>query len=62
MLNLWSRKSETKTSQFNWQETPTGIQFTASSDDFSLTEYANNLPPDAYHAQAQWLLLKELLA
>ena len=60
MLNLF-RKSETKTSQFNWDETSTGIWFTIPSDNVTLTEYTANLPPDAYQAQAQWLLLKELL-
>ena len=60
MLNLF-RKSETKTSQFNWQETPIGIQFTAPYGDLPLTEYASGLPTDAYQAQAQYLLLKELL-
>ena len=60
MLNLF-RKSETKTSQFNWDETSTGIRFTIPSDNVTLTEYTANLPPDAYQAQAQWLLLKELL-
>ena len=60
MLNLF-RKSETKTSQFNWDETSTGIRFIIPSDNVLLTEYIANLPPDAYQAQAQWLLLKELL-
>ena len=60
MLNLF-RKNKPAPSQFNWQETPAGIQFTAPSSDLSLTEYANNLPQDAYQAQAQWLLLKELI-
>ena len=60
MLNLF-RKSETKTSQFNWQETSTGIQFTSPVDNLSLLEYANDLPSEAYQTQAQWLLLKELL-
>ena len=60
MLNLF-RKSETKTFQFNWNETSTGIRFTIPSDNVTLTEYTANLPPDAYQAQVQWLLLKELL-
>ena len=60
MLNLF-RKTKSEPPQFNWRETPTGIQFTAPSDNLALTEYAANLPTDAYHAQAQWLLLKELL-
>ena len=60
MLNLF-RKSETKTSQFNWDETSTGIRFIIPSDNVTLTEYIANLPLDAYQAQAQWLLLKELL-
>lgn len=60
MLNLF-RKSETKTSEFNWRETSTGIRFTIPLDNVTLTEYTANLPPDAYQAQAQWLLFKELL-
>ena len=60
MLNLF-RKSETKTSQFNWDETSTGIRFIIPSDNVPLTEYTANLSLDAYQAQAQWLLLKELL-
>ena len=60
MLNPF-RKSQFKSPQFNWQETPTGIQFTAPSDHLSLSEYAANLSTDNYQAQAQWLLLKELL-
>ena len=60
MLNLF-RKPETKTSQFNWEGTSTGIRFTIPSDNVTLIEYTANLPPDAYQAQAQWLLLKELL-
>ena len=60
MLNLF-RNSQPKPSQFNWQEILTGIQFTAPSDHLSLSEYAANLPTEAYQAQAQWLLLKELL-
>ena len=60
MLNLF-RKDKPNLPKFNWQETPTGIQFTAPSDDLSLTEYANNLTQDAYPAQAQWLLLKEFI-
>ena len=60
VLNLF-RKSQSESAQFNWQEISTGIQFTAPSDDLSLPEYAANLPTEAYQAQAQWLLLKELL-
>lgn len=60
MLNLF-RNSQPKPSQFNWQEILTGIQFTAPSDHLSLSEYAANLPTEAYQAQARWLLLKELL-
>ncbi len=60
MLNLF-HKNKPELPQFNWKETPSGIQFTAPLDDISFIEYVNNLPPDAYHAQAQWLLLKELL-
>lgn len=60
MLNLF-RRSQSVPPQFKWQETPTGIQFTAPSDHLSPSEYAANLPTDAYQAQAQWLLLKELL-
>ena len=47
--------------QFNWQETPSGVDFSAPLGHTSLSEYAANLPSDAHHAQAQWLLLKELL-
>ena len=60
MLDLFG-KSKSEPLQFNWQETPTGIRFTAPLDSPSVTEYAENLPADAYHAQAQWVLLKELL-
>ena len=60
MLNLF-RKNKPEPTKFNWQETLTGIQFTAPSDDLPLIKYANNLPPDAHQAQAQWLLMKELL-
>ncbi len=60
MLNLF-RKSQSGSLQFNWQETPTGIQFTAPSEHRPLLEYAASLPTDDYQAQAQWLLLKELL-
>ena len=60
MLNLF-RKRKSEPPQFNWQETPTGIQFTPPSDQLSLSEYAASLSADAYQAQAQWLLLKELL-
>ena len=60
MLNLF-RKSQSEQSQFKWQEISTGIQFTAPSDHLSLSEYAANLSADDYQAQAQWLLLKELL-
>ena len=58
MFHLF-RKNKPETPQFNWKETSTDIQFAVPSDNLSLTEYANNLSPDAY--QAQWLLLKELL-
>ena len=60
MRNLF-RKNKRNPPQLNWQETPTGIQFTPPSDNLTLTEYAANLPPDAHHIQAQSLLLKELL-
>ena len=59
MLNLF-QKTKPEQSQFNWQETTTGIQFTAPSDHLSLSEYAANLSTDDYQGQAQWLLLKEL--
>ena len=55
------QKSQSEPSQFKWQEISTGIQFIAPSDHLSLSEYAANLPIEAYQAQAQWLLLKELL-
>ena len=60
MLNLFG-KSKTKPRQFNWQETQKGIRFTAPLANLSVAEYAENLSADAYHAQAQWVLLKELL-
>ena len=60
MLNLF-RKNKPEPPQFGWQETPTGIQFTAPSGDLSPIKYATTLPPGAYQAQAQWLLLKELI-
>jgi len=60
MLNLF-QKNRAKSPQFNWQETPTGIQFTTPSDDLSPFQYANTLSQDAYQANAQWLLLKELI-
>ena len=55
------RKSEVEPPQFNWRETPKGIEFTVPSDNLSPAEYAAKLPADAYRAQAQWLLLKEFL-
>ena len=60
MLNLL-RKNRSETPQFHWQETPTGVQFTAPSGDLSPLQYANTLSQGAYQASAQWLLLKELL-
>lgn len=68
MLNLF-RKNKPVTSHFNWQETQTGIHFTApyppdkedKGGSLSLVEYKANLPTEAYHLQAQWLLLKELI-
>ena len=55
------RRNQSKLPQFKWRETPTGIRFTAPLDSLSVTEYAENLTANAYHAQAQWVLLKELL-
>ena len=55
------RRNQSEPLQFNWQETPIGIRFTAPMGSLSVTEYAENLSTDAYHAQAQWVLLKELL-
>ncbi len=60
MLNLF-RKNKPEQLKFTWRETLTAIQFTAPSDNLSLTEYANNLLSEAHQAQAQWLLIKELL-
>ena len=63
MLNLF-KKSKSEPLQFNWQETRKGILFTPPKTapvNLSLTEYATNLPKDAYEVQAQWLKLKELL-
>ena len=60
MLNLF-QKNKLVSPTFDWQETPTGIQFTAPSDDLSPLQYVNTLSQAAYHTHAQWLLLKELL-
>ena len=60
MRNLF-RKNSIERIQLNWQERPDGILFTDPSENLSLTEYTTNLPTDAHQAQAQWLLLKELL-
>lgn len=60
MLNLF-QKNKSEMLKFNWQETVTGIRFIFPSDNLAEIEYANTLPRDAYQAQAQWLLLKELL-
>ena len=60
MLNLFP-KNQSEPPKFNWHGTPTGIEFTSPSNHLSLSDYAANLPTDAYQAQAQWLLLKELL-
>ena len=60
MLNLF-QKNKPEPPQFGWQETLTGIQFTTPSRELSPIKYATALPPDAYQAQAQWLLLKELI-
>ncbi|RKU13256.1 ATP-dependent helicase [Candidatus Poribacteria bacterium] len=60
MLNLFGKNSS-EPEQLNWQETPDGILFSALSENLFLTEYAANLPADAHQAQAQWMLLKELL-
>ena len=60
MINI-SGKSKSDPPQFNWQETPTGIRFTPPTINLSPSEYAASLPTEAYHAQAQWVLLKELL-
>ncbi len=60
MLNLF-RKNSSESEQFRWQEKPDGVLFSAPSDNLTPTEYAAKLPADAYQAQAQWALLKELL-
>lgn len=60
MRNLFQR-NKSDPEQLNWQETTKGILFTSPSENLSLTEYAANLPADAHQAQAQWMLLKELL-
>ncbi len=60
MLNLF-QKNSSESQQFKWQEKPEGITFSAPSENLSPAEYAANLPADAYQAQAQWVLLKELL-
>ena len=60
MLNLL-RKSQSEPPHLNWQAISIGIQFTSPLDNLSVIEYVADLPSDAHHAQAQWLLLKELL-
>ena len=60
MSNILRRGQSEQPRQFNWQETPTGIRFTAPMGILSVTKYAENLSTDDYHAQAQWVLLKEL--
>ena len=60
MLNIF-RKNKPESAAFDWQETPTGIRFRAPSGELSPIQYADTLPREAYQAQAQWLLLKELL-
>ena len=60
MLSLFGN-SKSEPPKFNWHGTPSGIEFTSPSNHLSLSDYAANLPTDAYHAQAQWLLLNELL-
>lgn len=60
MRNLF-QKNKPESQQLNWQETSTAILFTSPSENLSLTEHASNLPAEAHQAQAQWLLLKELL-
>ena len=60
MLNLFGKNSS-EPEQLNWQETSDGILFISPAENLSLTEYVSNLPVEAYHAQAQWVLLKELV-
>ena len=60
MLNIF-RKNKPESAAFDWQETPTGIRFRAPSGELSPIQYADTLPREAYQAQAQWLLLRELL-
>ena len=60
MRNLF-QKNKSEPAQLNWQESSDGLLFSTPSENPSLTEYATNLPTDAHQAQAQWLLLKELL-
>lgn len=60
MFNLFP-KNKPEPPQFNWQETQTCIYVTAPSTNLSLTQYVAKLHPEAHHARAQWLLLKELL-
>lgn len=55
------QKNKSESLQLNWQENPDGILFTTPSEGLSLTEYVSNLPAAAYHAQAQWVLIKELV-
>lgn len=58
--NLFTR-NQSELPQFGWYETPTSIRFIAPVDNLSVAEFAENLTANAYHAQAQWVLLKELL-
>lgn len=60
MLNPF-KKTQSDPPHFNWLETATGIQFTATPIGLSPVEFAANLPSNAHHVQAQWSLLKELL-
>lgn len=60
MLNPF-KKSQSDLPHFSWQETETGIRFTAMPIGLSLDEFTTNLPTNSHHTQAQWSLLKELL-
>ena len=60
MLNLF-RKNRQKLLDFDWQEMPSGIQFTMPSGNLSITDVLANPSKSAGQEQTQYLLLKELL-
>ncbi len=60
MLKL-RKNSRPNPPHFSWKEHASGIRFAPEPAALSLVDYVENLPIDAYHAQAQWLLLQELI-